>query len=219
MKTVKYMIVLAFLFLTIKSYLYSQPYDNSVWHLSGQTQDGLVKVYLVTGESGICNNALVFKNRRQWDTLYLSEYGSKFTCFLDSCELRTAQIDGQGLDEIIITWKYQRPKTSKESQWYTINDVWNLDTHTKIFYVTTDYYRMSKEIIYGIDTLGNILDSTSTIDSCTYSCDFNVNEAGIITIKNVKQTGHCPDNQLWKRREGIYVYKDGYCIWSEKNSN
>lgn len=205
------------------SLLYGQK-DSTIWHLSGQTNDQTVKAYFVSGKQTSCGNVtvlrrnvLVFKKGQLWDTLDLCDYGSMLPDFKDTCAVQSIQLDGKGLPEVILFW-------DRESIYYDgvirykFYTIWDLDTKQRIFYITPDYYGLHKTKINEIDVSGKFLDSIIERDSCIYTCDFGINQECQIVIDNLKQIGDCPDNQCWKRREGIYYYEDKKLQWKKLNN-
>jgi hypothetical protein len=126
-------------------------------------------------------------------------------------------MDGQGLNEIILSWDYEF-KGKNEIQRYTFYNIWDLDTRELFFYMTPNYYSWKKEMILGVDEFYNIIDSTITQDSCVYICNFEINSIGQIIISNLTQQGHCNVNGLWKiEKEGVWYYKDKKLHWKKNN--
>ncbi len=207
------LISISFLFC---SFLYGQK-DSLSWHLSGQTRDESVKAFFVSGKNISCPNVLVFKKEKTWDTLNLCTYASMLPYFKDTCRLQSIQMDGQGLNEIVVSWDYEQIQKNGQQN-YTIYIIWDLDTKQQIFYMTPAYYRLTRENIYMIDESNKVLDSTLSLDSCIYQCYFKVNPNGQILISNLKQTGGCHDNGCWKRTEGIYYYENKKLQWKKANN-
>lgn len=198
------------------SFLYGQR-DGISWHLSGQTRDESIKAYFVSDNNTACRNVLVFKKEKTWDTLNLCKDASMLPLFKDTCRLQSMQMDGQGLHEIILSWDYEFIGKN-EIQRYTFYTIWDLDTREQIFYMTPNYQRWNKEIILGVDEFYNIIDSTITLDSCVYTCNFEINSIGQIVISNLTQEGHCNDNGLWKiEKEGVWCYEDKKLHWKKNN--
>ena len=214
MKTSKQLILLLFLPLTFHSF--GQAADSTIWHLCAQLENKSVKAYSVRPPKGKPKNALVFKNNSTWDTLYLS---NSYPPFGDSCGLEAVQLDGQGLDEIVITYTVSRSTISEYNEeivHFTLKEFWNLDTREKIFMATTNYYCEITTTILALDANGTILDDKNEVDSdtCAYSCVLSINKLeGLVTIDTIKQTGKCPYNSLHKRNEGVYAYENGRMIW------
>lgn len=206
------LITISFLFC---SFLYGQK-DSLSWHLSGQTHDESVKAFFVSGKNISCPNVLVFKKEKTWDTLNLCTYASLLPYFKDTCRLQSVQMDGQGLNEIVLSWDYELIRKN-EIQRYKIYNIWDLDIRKQFFYMTPNYYRWNNEVILGLDGFHNIIDSTITQDSCVYKCNFEINSIGQIIISNLTQQGSCPDNGIWKRTEGIYYYEDKKLSWKKNN--
>ena len=190
----------------------AQSVDSSSWHLSGQLPDKSVKALLVCDR--YCKNVLTFYNGSTEDTLDLTDNRSTLPVFGDSCGLRSVQLDGIGREEIIISWNYLWSKKAidEESLSYTIEIVWNLDTKQKMFYITPSYYRFSKTAMLAIDTSGTILSTSFEYDTCQYHCQTQY-LTNMIIVAKVMQTGDCPDDGLYKRREGTYCFKDGRLLF------
>lgn len=200
---------------TFCSLLYGQK-DIVSWRLCGQTTDNNVKAYFVSGKNISCRNVLTFKNGQVWDTLDLCSYASMLPYFKDTCLVQSIQMDGQGNNEVVLSWDYELIRKN-EIQRYKIYNIWDLDTRERFFYMTPNYYRWNEEIIYMINESGKILDSTITLDSCVYQCNFEINPIGHIIISNLTQKGSCPDSGCWKRTEGIYFYEDKKLQWKKNN--
>ncbi len=173
------LIIISFSFCTL---LYGQ--KDSLWHLSGQTNDGTVKAYSVKSIKGSCRNVLIFKKGQLWDTLDLCGYASMLPHFKDTCWVQSIQLDGQGLNEIILSW--ERKIIEKNIVvYYKFYTIWDLDTKKNIFYMTPDYYRLSTGTIYELDQFNKIVDSIMDPDSCIYKCDFGINTDGQIIVNNL----------------------------------
>ncbi len=201
---------ISFLFLPL---LFSQR-DSSSWHLSGQSIDQSVKAFFITGRNISCPNVLIYKKDQIWDTLYLCTYASMLPYFKDSCTVESIQMDGEGLNEIVLSWDYQRIYKNAQIN-YTFYMIWDLDTEKRIFYMTPYYHRMSEDHVYSIDIDGKILDTTSTLDSCIYKSDFKIDPNGQILNLNITQTGECPDDGCWKKFEGVYFYENKKLQWKK----
>ncbi len=208
-------LILICISLTFCSLLYGQK-DIVSWRLCGQTTDNNVKAYFVSGKNISCPNVLTFKNGQVWDTLDLCSYASMLPYFKDTCLVQSIQMDRQGNNEVVLSWNYELIKNN-ETVRYRIYNVWDLDTRQRFFYMTPNYYRWNKEIIYMVNEFDKIMDSTITLDSCTYQCNFEINSNGQIIISNLKQTGGCPDDGCWKRTEGIYFYENKKLQWKKNN--
>lgn len=194
--------------------LYGQN-DSLTWRLCGQSNDQSVKAFFVSDKI-TCPNVLVFKKDQYWDTLPLCTYASMLPYFSDICSIQCVQMDGQGLNEVVLSWNYERV-AANEKIIYTFYMIWDLDTRMRIFYMTPYYYRLSTEYLYSIDESGQILDTTLTVDSCVYRSDFHIDSNGQIINANLTQAGSCPDDECWKRTEGIYFYEDKKLQWKENN--
>ncbi|HEY1040266.1 MAG TPA: hypothetical protein VGF30_12710 [Bacteroidia bacterium] len=127
-------------------------------------------------------------------------------------------MDGQGLNEIVLTWDYKRVEHHAQIK-YTFCMIWDLDTEKRIFFMTPYYYRFSNEYSYAIDVEdGKTLDTTITADSCIYKSDFKIDSSGQIFNVNLKQIGKCPDDECWKKNEGIYFYENKKLQWKRWNN-
>ena len=205
----KQVIILILLFLNVQAI--GQVGDSSVWHLSGELKDKSVKAYYVRYKNRSSRNVLVFKKGKQSDTLDLADDRTTFPIFSDTCTLEAFQLDGQGSDEIVISYKYNWAN-EKQSIHYTTNVIWNLDTRKNIFFATNDYNFRSKETIYKVNASGAVMDSITYVDSCLYSCNLNLKTKGVLIIENVKQNGHCPYNNLYKKEKGVFAFRNGWMV-------
>lgn len=197
------------------SMLYGQM-DSISWRLCGQTDDQTVKAYFVSGKNIPHKNVLIYKKEQLWDTLDLVVYASLLPVFKDTCFVQSIQMDGQGSNEIVLSWDYELIRKD-EIQRYKIYNIWDLDTRKRFFYMTPNYYRWNNEILLGLDGFHNVIDSTFTQDSCVYKCNFEINSLGQIIVSKLTQQGSCPDNGIWKRNEGIYFYEDKELKWKKNN--
>jgi len=179
---------------------------NENWHLSGKIADKNIYAYFVKDIKSNCPNVLVYKTDTSWDTLMLCTYPSKLPYFEDSCRLKSIQLDGQGREELLISWDY-KIISDKGQKAYTIYTIWDLDIKQKIFHMTPQYFRLSSNYNYFINEAGKIVDSILVKDSCVYQNTFAINDKDQIVIEKLSQSGKCLDNNCWKREEGIYVYE------------
>lgn len=215
----KYIIILTLSIILFESYGQTKaPYLES--DTLGQLNDGSVKAFQSCDNEGNCIFLLKFKKGKQNDTLRFAYNETEVD--QDSLKLKSLQIDGKGLNEIIISWTYTYYHTAMWQMYTSYSksiEIWNLDTHKKIFSAnpSIEIYASNSYSIY--DSNGQMTDSTwNTCSHCKYSYNLNINNKGQIIIENIETNisdnlcdnhNDCdkPDHQ-----EGLYIFKDGQYI-------
>ena len=184
--------------------------DSSSWHFKGQLKDGSVKAYLFSPPGYTHSKFFVYKRNDYIDTLLFSD--NSYTDYPDTILLRAIQVDGKGLKEILVTWNLQYTDTSggkTTKGQLRFNEIWNLDTHEKIFSAQSKFYQ------HRIDTI-TVEGSTNNFHVIetfgAYSYDFKVNKKGQITIKNLQRNFQPVNCCQIDNEEGIYDFINGRYI-------
>lgn len=190
--------------------------DSSSWHLKGQLKDGSVKAYLFLPDGYTHSKYLVYKRNNQLDTLSFSD--NSYIAFPDTFTLRAIQIDGKGLKEILVTWNLPYidtigGKTNKVQ--LTFNEIWDLDTHQKLFSAQSNFYEHYVSSLLRVDGADTLYEETI----CAYSYDFIVNNTGQITIRNLKKNFQPANCCRIDNMEGFYIFKNGQFILTNKKND
>lgn len=157
---------------------------------------------------------MVYNKENQMDTLSFCDYF--YVAYPDNFILKLIQIDGKGLKEIVVTWNLQAYESDNS---LTFNELWNLDTHEKLFSAQNVFYE--HYVLESVSVDNPLSDTLRDTITCSYEYDFSVENKGQITIKNTKKNflpmNSCnqPDNE-----EGIYLFIDGkYCLTKKTSPN
>ncbi|MCD6066226.1 MAG: hypothetical protein K0S33_1052 [Bacteroidetes bacterium] len=193
--------------------------SGPAWHLKGQTKDGTVKAYLMWNDIGGHEEYLVYKKENRADTLAFCDYF--YDLYPDTFMLKSIQIDGKGLKEIVVSWSLQysdsmnKGKAIKRS--LTFNEIWDPDSRKKIFSAQNSFYE--HHVFASTFADKHPSDTLRDTITCSYRYDFSVDSQGQITIKNTKKNfkpvNVCkqPDNE-----EGVYLFKNGEYVLTKKIS-
>lgn len=191
----------------------------------GSSPDSTIKVFFHNGNG---TYILFYKKGVNWDTLTIADGSAS----ISACTIRAIQIDGKGLDEVVISWTNEMSHSyggypgGGFFNKYTIHEIWNPDTRKKIFSSQSDYYNQE---INGVPVNDSVA-ITQTV-TCSYSYKFAVTAKGQVLISNVKKNNSVrydddTTNKIKKERnacssikpdhkEGVYILKDGAFVWTK----
>jgi hypothetical protein len=208
---------------------YGQPVNKAGFREEiGSSPDSTVKAFLQVDSTGNGTYMLQYKKDRQCDTLTFADGSAGIT----SCTVKTIQIDGKGLKEVVISWTIQMSHSYGGPgggflNTYTLNEIWDLDRRKKIFSAQSAYYNEETTVSPGNDsTAGN---ERTVI--CSYSYQFTVTANGQVVIGPVKQNSSVTynedtTNRIKKEKEacawpkpdhkaGTYILKNGVFVWTK----
>jgi hypothetical protein len=173
-------------FLSTAIRCYGQPSDSTNWTELGSSEDGTLRVFSIGTESMIDKYVIKFNQGLTWDTLSFADESAQ----IDSCIIKTIQVDRKGLREVMISWtlrlshSYGGTMGGGVTTNLTRNEIWNLETRKRIFAATSNYYNW-ENTNSEIDSIGRY---EETISICSYSYDLNVNDKGEIIVSNLKES-------------------------------
>ncbi len=192
--------------------------------LLAQTPDGKVKAYI--GKDTTNDIRLYFVNaENKPDSLIIPGFEVKkdqydYTMyFLDSCSLSSAQVDGVGLNELLITYYVEGMEhVVGETFDFTIFkklkqiEIWNIDefnARPEMLFTARSFYSQDYSHDHATIYLRSRLIGTISEEPCIsyYSYDLSINSSGNMLINNLSDTNDIqekPDHET-----GLYLFKHG----------